>query len=292
MNELLDNYFENETKKQIKAAIPLMTHVEKSIAQFFINNETKGNFALKEVASLLYTSEATLSRFAKKCGYKGYRELIFSYERDLDQEKENGDQEKDVDLFTKVVRSSYQNLLNDSFSILDREKIRNFTSKLNCSTHVKVFGIGNSGFAAREFQLRFMRIGLDVEAVTDSQIMQMTAALANNDTCIIGISLSGKTKVVIDALKNAKSRGVYTVLFTSERGIDFSAACDEVIYVASLENLDTGSKVSPQFPILVVFDVIYTYYFANDFYFKEQKLRATLSAISDERGKSGENISE
>ena len=127
MNELLDNYFENETKKQIKAAIPLMTHVEKSIAQFFINNETKGNFALKEVASLLYTSEATLSRFAKKCGYKGYRELIFSYERDLDQEKENGDQEKDVDLFTKVVRSSYQNLLNDSFSILDREKIRNFT---------------------------------------------------------------------------------------------------------------------------------------------------------------------
>ena len=73
MNELLDNYFENETKKQIKAAIPLMTHVEKSIAQFFINNETKGNFALKEVASLLYTSEATLSRFAKKCGYKGYR---------------------------------------------------------------------------------------------------------------------------------------------------------------------------------------------------------------------------
>ena len=274
MNELLDNYFENETKKQIKAAIPLMTHVEKSIAQFFINNETKGNFALKEVASLLYTSEATLSRFAKKCGYKGYRELIFSYERDLDQEKENGDQEKDVDLFTKVVRSSYQNLLNDSFSILDREKIRNFTAKLNCSMHVKVFGIGNSGFAAREFQLRFMRIGLDVEAVTDSQIMQMTAALAN------------------DALKSAKSRGVYTVLFTAERGIDFAAACDEVIYVASLENLDTGSKVSPQFPILVVFDVIYTYYFANDFYFKEQKLRATLSAISDERGKSGENISE
>ena len=32
-------------------------------------------------AEFFYISNATLSRFAKKCGYKGYRELVFDYEK-------------------------------------------------------------------------------------------------------------------------------------------------------------------------------------------------------------------
>lgn len=284
MSQLFENLFTNETKENIKNALPLMTHVEKSIARFFINNVTKGKFSSKEVSSLLYTSEATLSRFAKKCGYKGYRELIYSYERDLENDTSASGEEKDVDLFARMVGSNYQTLLNKSFLSLDKEKMRSVTAKLNCSSHVKVFGLGYSGFAAQEFQLRFMRIGLEVEAVTDLQIMQMKAALAGTDTCIIGISLSGKTSQLIDVLRSAKNNGGYTILFTAGKGIDFSDACDEVLYAASLENMDIGSTISPQFPILLLFDIIYTYYFANDTYFKEQKLRATLTAISDERG--------
>lgn len=284
MSGLFENLFPNETKENIKKALPLMTHVEKSIAQFFITNETKGKFSSKEVSSLLYTSEATLSRFAKKCGYKGYRELVYTYERDLENNMPASGEEKDVDLFARMVGSNYQTLLNKNFLSLDKEKIRSITAKLNSSSHVKVFGLGYSGIAAHEFQLRFMRIGLEVEAVTDLQIMQMKAALASTDTCIIGISLSGKTTQLIDVLRSAKNNEGYTILFTAGKGIDFSDACDEVLYVASLENLDTGSRISPQFPLLLLFDIIYTYYFANDTYFKEQKLRATLTAISDERG--------
>lgn len=53
----------------------------------------------------------------------------------------------------------------------------------------------------------------------------------------------------------------------------------EVIQVAALKNLDTGTKISPQFSILAIMDVLYSYYFANDSYFKTQKYKATLSAI-------------
>ena len=43
--------------------------------------------------------------------------------------------------------------------------------------------------------------------------------------------------------------------------------------------MDTGTKISPQFSILAIMDVLYSYYFANDSYFKTQKYKATLSAI-------------
>ena len=60
-----------------------MTAVERSVADFFIGNKDDMDFSSKNISRVLYVSEATLSRFSQKCGYKGYREFIFSYERDL-----------------------------------------------------------------------------------------------------------------------------------------------------------------------------------------------------------------
>ncbi|MFR0957923.1 MAG: hypothetical protein ACLSFA_20120 [Roseburia inulinivorans] len=39
------------------------------------------DFSSKNISKRLYVSEAALSRFSKKCGYKGYRELIFLMKR-------------------------------------------------------------------------------------------------------------------------------------------------------------------------------------------------------------------
>ena len=72
---------QNETKGQIEAAQSDMTQVEHTIANYFLNNEELTDFSSKRISALLYVSEATLSRFAKKCGFKGYREFIFAYER-------------------------------------------------------------------------------------------------------------------------------------------------------------------------------------------------------------------
>ena len=55
----------------IKSVVPVIernydnfTAVEKSIADFFIHNQTKVDFSSKSVADRLYVSEASLSRFA------------------------------------------------------------------------------------------------------------------------------------------------------------------------------------------------------------------------------------
>ena len=54
-----------------------MTVAERSIADFFMSNEEPMDFSSRNVARMLYISEATLSRFAQKCGYEGYRKFIY-----------------------------------------------------------------------------------------------------------------------------------------------------------------------------------------------------------------------
>lgn len=280
--------FQNETKQNMENTYENMTQVERSVAEFFIENTDDMDFSSKNISRLLYVSEATLSRFAKKCGYKGYREFIFSYEKDLEFERASADKEKDVGLFTRKVQNSYQNLLQESFQMLDEKQIRRIAGMLNNSRRVLVYGIGSSGYVAQEFQLRFMRIGLDVVAITDSQMMQMSAALVEKDMLVIAISLSGKTKEIIDSIKIAKKREAAVIFITAKPEVEVASLCDEVLRVAALKNLDAGTKISPQFSILVMIDVLYSYYFANDFYFKAQKYKDTLSAIKG----TGENEKE
>ena len=169
--------FQNETKQTIEASYKKMTAVERSVADFFIGNKDDMDFSSKNISRVLYVSEATLSRFSQKCGYKGYREFIFSYERDLKFEQKSEGTEKDVGLFARRVQNSYQKLLQENFRILDEEQVRRVAGMLNISKRVLIFGIGNSGYAAEEFQLRFMRIGMDVNAVTDSHMMKIGAPL-------------------------------------------------------------------------------------------------------------------
>ena len=132
--------FQNETKQTIEASYKKMTAVERSVADFFIGNKDDMDFSSKNISRVLYVSEATLSRFSQKCGYKGYREFIFSYEKDLEVEQKNANIEKDIGLFTRNVQNAYQNLLQENFQMLNEEQIRRVAGMLNISNKVLIYG--------------------------------------------------------------------------------------------------------------------------------------------------------
>ncbi len=268
-------YTGNEVKQNILKIYDGLTSVEKSVADFFLSNTKLIDFNLKNMSKLLYVSEATLSRFAKKCGYKGFRELIYVYKKDLSE----SEQEKDISSLSMRVRDNYMKLLNESYELLDEPQMRRIANLVNKCKRVCVYGMGSSGFAANEFRLRFMRTGLYVEAITDSQMIQMNSALVDEDNLVIAISLSGKTKEILSGICLAKKRNAKVVLITSNKNVKESECCDEVLYVATSKNLDGGTMISPQFPILVMIDVFYTYYLENDSYFKAEKHKETLSAL-------------
>lgn len=52
---------------------------EKKVADFFIANDEDVDMSASAMAERLFVSEATLSRFAKKSGFSGYREFAFAY---------------------------------------------------------------------------------------------------------------------------------------------------------------------------------------------------------------------
>ena len=90
-------------------------------------------------------------------------------------------------------------------------------------------------------------------------VIPMTVAMSNSDTLVIGVSLSGRTREILDALRAAAERKAATVLITANRDTGMEEICTDVLYVAADRDLDGGTAISPQFPVLILMDVLYTY---------------------------------
>ncbi len=266
----------------VRSVIPMiesnynnLTPAEKNIADFFIHNQEKMDFSGQNIARLLYTSKPTLSRFAKKLGYHGYREFIYQYEETFVEKKEN------ITGNTRMVLNVYQELLNKTYNLVDEAQISRIADYLNKEEKVLVCGCGSSGFASKEFELRFMRTGLDVDSLTDPDMIRMSSVFQNKRSLVLGFSLSAKRKEVLYLLEEAHKKGAKTVLFTANNSEAFESYCTEIVLLPSLKHLNHGNLISPQFPILVILDILYSCYVEQNKHMREGLHNNTLRALEE-----------
>ena len=262
----------------IEARYDSLTNVEKNIADFFINNKEDMDFSAQNVARTIFVSEASLSRFAKKCGFHGYREFIYQYEKTF---MRKGEVTADS---TRLVLNTYQDLLSKTYSLMDETQIARVVQYLFQAERVVACGIGSSGLAASEMENRFMRIGVDIDSLQDTDRMRMQAVFLNRRSLVCGFSLSGETQGVLYLLKEAHKKGARTVIFTANDKDIYADFCSEVVLLASLQHLNHGNMISPQFPILVMIDIIYNYYIRHESYEKADMYDDTLRALESKNG--------
>lgn len=258
----------------IEAKYSTFTQSEREIADFFIKNTSETDFSANAITEKIFVSKASLSRFAKKCGFKGYREFVYRYEETFSVEPKKESKP------SKTVFETYQELLNKSYNLINFDQIIRLANILYEKTRVIIFGLGSNGFAAKEMESRFMRIGLDVDSLDQPDRIKMQAPYLNGSFAVIGLSLSGESKEVLYLLKQAKEKGATTVLFTSNDNDYYQNFCDEVVLVASLTYMNSGDTISPQFPMLLTMDILYHEYLSRNRHEKNALHSKSLEALA------------
>lgn len=269
----------------IESVYTNFTSTEEVIADYFIHEASEeDDLSAKSLVKQLNVSSASLTRFAKKCGFEGYRDFIFQFKNEVKQ-PENINRE-----LTAQVMQNYESLLDKTYSLVDEEKLHRVNQLISKAKRVFLYGIGSSGFVAQEMKLRFMRLGLNCDAMTDENIIRINTALLDESCLVIGLSISGNTESIVSGLKGAKSRKAQTVFFTSDKKDEFQEFCDELVIVATNNQLDSGINISPQFPLLLMMDILYSYYLNSDPQNKHRLFTNTLEALAknqevdDEKG--------
>lgn len=261
----------------IKGVYGSLTNIERSIADFFLKGPDIKDLSAQNVAAHLFISSASLTRFAQKCGYTGYRQFVFDYQQNRVWKEKSVLEENGGYIFQML--SVYQNLLDETLHLFDEEKIKHLCSLFASCSRVFVYGIGSSGLAANEIQMRLMRLGLNIYSITDGHLMEMNSVIVDENCLVMGLSLSGRTGELLKSLKAAKTAGAATVLVTALKSGRFDSFCDEVVEVAATENLSGGKIISPQFPLLLFSDILYAYYLSVETVHKELLHKYTLDIL-------------
>ncbi|PZO95319.1 MurR/RpiR family transcriptional regulator [Streptococcus halichoeri] len=239
----------------IESNLNKMTATEKDVASYFLKNRKMDYLTTEYFCKQLHVSKATLTRFSQKCGYSGFREFLFQYKEMIKGQAE-------VTIYknwTQNVLSDYEEMLRKNYSVLDEARLERIQQLIESSSRIYFYAKGSSAFALNEMKVRFMRMGIMGEVMDDDDMILWNSLLVDESCLVIAASISGKTKTIIEALATAKRNGARTVLMTT-RNFDDYDFCDELLLLASTQNLSYGNRISPQFPILLMTDCLFSYF--------------------------------
>ncbi len=242
----------------IESHLDKMTDLEQRIGHYFLDpNSIQEDLSSLQVAQTLHISQAALTRFAKKCGFKGYREFNFQYLQDLQKAQTESDNMQSS--LSRHVLYNYNQIHQQTKELIDEEKLERVAQIIEEADRVYFFGTGSSGLVARDMKLRFMRLGVVCEALTDQDGFAWTTSILDKNCLVIGFSLSGQTQSIIDSLIDAKNMGAKTILVTGQPEKiqeDFT----EVVPVALQSKPEFILRISAQFPMLLMIDLIYAFF--------------------------------
>ena len=234
-----------------------LTELEQEIARYFLQPETsQDDLSSQQVTQKLHISQAALTRFAKKCGFTGYREFVFQYQHQASKPDTHSHKHSPL---TKRVLRSYSIMREQTKDLIDEEQLERVAQLIEDAERVYFFGTGSSGLVAREMKLRFMRLGVVCEALTDQDGFAWTTSIMDENCLVLGFSLSGTTPSILDSLLDAKEMGAKTILFTSAPNKN-SQAYTETVLVASHSQPSYIQRISAQLPMLFLIDLVYAYF--------------------------------
>lgn len=251
-----------KTVLNIKTSYDRLSKSEKRVADFLIENPEKIlPLYITELAEVCGVSEATVVRFSKKLGFDGYQQLkiAIAQEHHTRQVNENiTDEDAPYDIFSKICDDIYCSLEKTKKG-LDRDAIAKCCEAILSSERIILLGLGNSAPIANDAAHKMLRLGLSAVPYTDNHMQAIAAVHAGERSVVIGISHSGESTDILDAMMTAKSGGAFTVAITNFKKSPIEKVSDVVLHTVSDETNYRILGLNSRIAQLAIIDAIYSY---------------------------------
>jgi DNA-binding MurR/RpiR family transcriptional regulator len=267
----------NKTTLNIKVIYESLGKAEKRVADWIMENP--GDIlplSIVELAEKCDSSEATIVRFAKKLGFSGYQELKISLAQENRSTIVNANMSASdgaFDIYEKVCNDIYCSLERTK-KVLDKDALEKTSQAIRSAGKIIILGLGNSAAIAMAASHKLLRAGYNAVAYTDNHMQVIAASHLNPGDVAIGISHSGSSKDVIEALQIAKDHGAITVCITNKGKSPIQKHSDYVLHTESDETQYNILALNSRIAQLSIVDALY-------YHIVYQQSEKSLNSIHD-----------
>ena len=183
---------------------------------------TRMDQSITELGRTMGVSEATISRVSRALGYAGFQDMKLSMAEGAGSRSSFTNIPIEIDESDSLIQTS-SNLaqllsvcLQGTQRMLDAGQMETVVAALVAARKVVFVGVGGAAAICQEAAHLFSKAGLDAIAYSDGY-SQIIAAANLDSTCVmVGVSHTGTTDTVANALTVARENKCVTIAITSD----------------------------------------------------------------------------
>ncbi len=273
---------------RIQGTYSSLRTAEQRVADFILKYpEDLIYLTVTELAERTNTSESTVVRLCQKIGYKGYQEFKIMLARDLvEPTNEIYAQIEPGDSLTTIKAKVFQanaQALRDTIEVLQDDQLERAVHSIARARKVDIYGVGGSGPLALDAYHKLLKLGIPASALSDGDMMAMSASTLDENDVALGISHTGATRDVCDALERAKANGACTICITHRSTSPITKFADIKLYTAAKTTAFRSDASSSRIAQLTIIDTLYVGVALNDYDRSLDQIGKTREATAQKR---------
>ena len=163
-----------------------------------------------------------------------------------------------LEIFSKLINDIYSSLEHTK-KVLNSNNFEAAAKKIVKARRIAIFGLGNSASVAVDAQHKLLRADINASAYCDNHMQAIAASHLSSDDVALGISHSGSSKDVVEALKLSKASGASTICITNFGKSPIIKYSDIALFTASEETKHNILGMNSRISQLAIIDTIYIY---------------------------------
>ena len=211
--------------ERIQERYPNLRRSERLVADYLREHSNERlEMSITEFADTLGVSEATVSRFTRALGYKGFADMKLylaaeSAESAVDHRIGNipvamHETDSLIETSRKLVMA-LSSAMGETQKLLDHASIQAAVSAVINAKEVLFMGVGGAAAVCDEAAHLLLKAGVHAISHADGYTQIIAATTANESTTVFGVSHTGMTDTVANALMTARANKAKTICITS-----------------------------------------------------------------------------
>lgn len=233
---------------------------EKKVSDYISGQRKNVQYmSISELAEACDVAEATISRFCRRLGYKGYNAFKLAIANASEKEKTVNqiDENSSIADIAQNRAAVNINTIEQTKTLIKPETMHKAAEILLKSKKVLCMGQGGSAIIAEEAAHLFAMGFSNFTPIVESHMQMIAAAGLTEDDCVLYFSYSGSTQDVADSISVAKSRKAKVILVTRFPKSPGAMQADVVLLCGAKESPLQHGSVEARISQLYLMDVLY-----------------------------------
>ncbi len=248
--------------RKIESLIGSFSPSELRIAQYVLRHPRKVlESTIENLARECDVSKASVVRFYQSLGFQGYKAFLINIAQELGavipETEEDINFQGDVAHLAKSVFEMNMRAIQSTLEALDFAQVERAIDVMAQARRIEFYGTGSSNAVAMDAYYKFLRIGLAGNFDSNPHIHAISASLLTEEDVCCGLSYSGSTADVIEAMAIARQAGAKVIGITNFGDMPIAEVSDILLTIKVDENLFKGGVAASRCAQIALIDVLY-----------------------------------